>query len=147
MSIVGARAIGPRLLCSSFKWQWACRGILSQDGWPSVWVALGCDERQTSPQRSDCIASNGRMTGEGFGRKRACPDRDPIACYHCLLFIFYINKNVNVRLCKIVNRVQKRKSPKGVHRWLCNLDTTLQSNTRVFLYTYYIYIYIYRLYI
>jgi ankyrin repeat protein len=56
-----------------------------------------------------------------------------------ILTIFYINKNVNVRLYKILNRVQKRKSPKVVHRWLCNFDTTLHSNTRVFLYTYYIY--------
>jgi hypothetical protein len=53
----------------------------------------------------------------------------------------YINKNVNVRLCKILNRVQKCKSSKVVHRWLCNFDTTLQSNMRVFLYTYYIYRY------
>jgi hypothetical protein len=59
------------------------------------------------------------------------------------LSIIYINKNVNVRLCKILKRVQKRKSPKVVHRWLCNFDTTLQSNTSVFLYT----CYIYRLYI
>jgi hypothetical protein len=48
----------------------------------------------------------------------------------------YINKNVNVRLCKILNRVQKRKSPKVVHRLLCNFDTTLHVITRVFLYTY-----------
>jgi hypothetical protein len=48
----------------------------------------------------------------------------------------YINKNVNVRLCKILNRVQKRKSPKVVHRLLCNFDTTLHVITRVFLYIY-----------
>jgi hypothetical protein len=48
----------------------------------------------------------------------------------------YINKYVNVRLCKILNCVQKRKSPKIVHRLLCNFDTTLHVITRVFLYTY-----------
>jgi hypothetical protein len=34
-----------------------------------------------------------------------------------------------------------RKSPNVVHRWRCNLDTTLQANTRVFGYNY-IYIYL-----
>jgi hypothetical protein len=48
----------------------------------------------------------------------------------------YINKNVTPSS-------PNRKSPEVVHRWLCNLDTTLQSNTRVFIYIDYIYIYIY----
>jgi hypothetical protein len=54
----------------------------------------------------------------------------------------YIYKNVTVRLCTKVT--QNRKSPKVVHRWRCNLDTTMKANTRVFVYTYYIYrLYIY----
>jgi hypothetical protein len=57
---------------------------------------------------------------------------------HFQVEYIYINKNVTVRLCTIVT--QNRKSPKVVHRWRCHLDTTLQANTRVFLYTYNVYI-------
>jgi hypothetical protein len=59
-----------------------------------------------------------------------------------ILQLIYIYKNVTVRLC--TNVTQNRKSPKVVQRWRCNLDTTLQANTRVFGYNFYIYrLYIY----
>jgi hypothetical protein len=43
-----------------------------------------------------------------------------------------------VRVCPCA-----RKSPKVLHRWRWNLDTTLQANTHVFRFKVYIYIYIY----
>jgi hypothetical protein len=56
----------------------------------------------------------------------------------------YIYKNVTARLC-VCEFVHKRytktlKSPNVVHRWRCNLDTTLEANTRVLGYNFYIYI-------
>jgi hypothetical protein len=45
--------------------------------------------------------------------------------------------------CSEIENNEKHKSRKVVHRWRCNLDTTLQANTRVSWYNVYIYIYIY----
>jgi hypothetical protein len=43
-------------------------------------------------------------------------------------------------VCAFVHKryTKTRKSPKVVHRWRCNLDTTLQANTRVCFYNIYI---------
>jgi hypothetical protein len=52
-------------------------------------------------------------------------------------------------VCAFVHKqyTKTRKSPKIVHRWHCNLDTTLQANTRLSWYNFYIYIYIYIIYL
>jgi hypothetical protein len=58
------------------------------------------------------------------------------ACIYIYIYI-YIYKCPFVRLC--TNVTQNGKSPKGVHRWRCYLDTSLLAKPRVFVYPYYIY--------
>jgi hypothetical protein len=91
-------------------------------------------------KHDDCKAS----ITESYEKAVTCFKSSRVASLF-VLYIYYllsiyldIYKNVTVRLC--TNVTQNGKSPKVVHRWRCNLDTTLQANTSVFLYTYYIYI-------